>query len=163
MAKKETRRRYREDLSEMPDWMKKKKCPQRDKYLSGKRILPKNITGKEKLADLIDQTFLAYNSARLKEGCQLFAEKMLEPDVTIGMSSVGRADAGRPWLLLRRSADQGGLRGLDRRHGREPVPRPPFRPELPRARRQLQDGRHRAARTTTSSASTTSCSATATA
>ena len=48
----------------MPEWLKKKKCPNRDKYLSGKRILPKNITGKEKLADLIDNTFLAYNSAR---------------------------------------------------------------------------------------------------
>jgi len=32
---------YREDLSEMPDGSKKKTCPNRDKYLSGKRILPK--------------------------------------------------------------------------------------------------------------------------
>ena len=66
MAKKPTppNRRYREDLSEMPDWLKKKKCPERDKFLSGPRILPKNINGKEKLADLIDETFLAYNSAR---------------------------------------------------------------------------------------------------
>jgi len=31
----------------------------------------------------------AYNSARLREGCQLFANKMLEPDVTIGMSLAG--------------------------------------------------------------------------
>jgi len=50
-------RRYREDLSEMPDWLKKKTCPNRDKYLSGKRILPKNLTGKEKLADVIDNAF----------------------------------------------------------------------------------------------------------
>ena len=84
-----TRRGYREDLSEMPDWLKKKKCPQRDRYLSGRRILPKNIRGREKLADLIDETFLAYNSARLREGCQLFVEKMLEPDVTVGMSFSG--------------------------------------------------------------------------
>src|SRR5664279_2199962 len=76
-----SQRRYREDLSEMPNWLKKKTCPNRDKYLSGKRILPKNLTGKEKLADLVDNTFLAYNAARLKEGCQLFAERMLEPDV----------------------------------------------------------------------------------
>jgi len=40
-----TNRRYREDLSEMPDWLKKKTCPNRDKYLSGKRILPKELTG----------------------------------------------------------------------------------------------------------------------
>jgi hypothetical protein len=48
MAKtQKTQRRYREDLSEMPEWMKKKKCPQRDKYLSGKRIQPKNLTGRD--------------------------------------------------------------------------------------------------------------------
>ena len=57
--------------------------------MSGKRILPKNITGKEKLADLVDETFLAYNGARLKESCQLFTEKMLGADVTIGMSLSG--------------------------------------------------------------------------
>lgn len=57
--------------------------------MSGKRILPKNITGKEKLTSLIEETFLAYNSARLKEGCKLFVGKMLEPDVTIGMSLAG--------------------------------------------------------------------------
>ena len=91
MAKKTTTpaKRYREDMTEMPDWMKKKKCPNRDKFMSGPRILPKNIKGKEKLADLIDSTFLSYNSARLKEGCQLFTQKMLEPDVTIGMSLSG--------------------------------------------------------------------------
>ncbi|HUJ21582.1 MAG TPA: deoxyhypusine synthase [Bryobacteraceae bacterium] len=82
-------RRYREDMSEMPDWLKKKKCPNRDHYLAGKRILPKNLTGKEKLADMIDNVFLAYNGARLRESCQLFTEKMLEPDVTIGMSFSG--------------------------------------------------------------------------
>ena len=58
-----TTKRYREDMSEMPDWMKKKKCPNRDKYLAGARIQPRNIKGKEKLADLIDATFLAYNGA----------------------------------------------------------------------------------------------------
>ena len=90
MAKaQKSQHRYREDMSEMPDWMKKKKCPNRDRFLSGPRILPKNLTGKEKLADIVDGVFLAYNSARLKEGCKLFVEKMLEPDVTIGMSISG--------------------------------------------------------------------------
>jgi deoxyhypusine synthase len=90
MAKaQKTQRRCREDLSEMPDWMRKQKCPHRDAYLSGKRILPKNLKGREKLTDIVDETFLAYNSARLKEGCQLFVEKMLAPDVTIGMSLSG--------------------------------------------------------------------------
>jgi deoxyhypusine synthase len=85
----ESHRRYREDLSEMPEWMKKKHLPDRQKFLSGKRILPKNLTGKEKLADVIDRAFLAYNGARLRESCQLFTEKMLKPDVTIGMSFSG--------------------------------------------------------------------------
>ena len=90
MAKaQKSHHRYREDISEMPDWMKKKQCPDRDRYLSGKRILPKNLTGKEKLPDIVDEVFLAYNSARLKEGCKLFVERMLEPDVTIGMTLSG--------------------------------------------------------------------------
>ena len=38
---------------------------------------------------MVDDTFLAYNSGRLREACQLFVEKMLEPDVTIGMSLSG--------------------------------------------------------------------------
>ncbi len=82
-------RRYREDMTEMPDWLKKKKCPHRDKFLSGQRILPKNLTGRERLTEIIDNTFLAYNSARLREGARLFTEKMLEPDVTVGMSFSG--------------------------------------------------------------------------
>jgi len=81
--------RTREDVSEMPDWLKEKRCPHKKQYMSGPRIMPKNLTGKEKLADLVDETFLAYNSARLKEGCQLFADKMLAADVTIGMSLSG--------------------------------------------------------------------------
>ncbi|HOI54421.1 MAG TPA: deoxyhypusine synthase [Phycisphaerae bacterium] len=81
--------RQREDLSEVPEWMLKKKCPHKQKYLAGKRILPKGITGKEKMPDLIDEVFLAYNSARLREGCHLFVDKMLEADVTVGMSLAG--------------------------------------------------------------------------
>jgi deoxyhypusine synthase len=79
----------REDVSEMPDWLKEKRCPHKKKYMSGKRIMPKNLTGRENLVHIVDNTFLAYNSARLKESCQLFADKMLAPDVTIGMSVSG--------------------------------------------------------------------------
>src|SRR6185295_11551781 len=79
----------REAVADMPDWMKEKHCPHKKKYMSGKRIQPKNLTGKEKLSYIIDEVFLAYNSARLREACQLFAQKMLEPDVTIGMSFSG--------------------------------------------------------------------------
>jgi deoxyhypusine synthase len=58
-------------------------------FLSGQRILPKPITGEEKLPDLIDRVFLAYNAARLQEACRLFTERMLRPDVTVGMSLAG--------------------------------------------------------------------------
>ncbi len=79
----------REEVADMPAWLKEQHCPHKKKYMAGKRIQPKNITGKEKLAYLIDETFLAYNSARLREACQLFTNKMLQPDVTIGMTLTG--------------------------------------------------------------------------
>ncbi|HEX8684938.1 MAG TPA: deoxyhypusine synthase [Pyrinomonadaceae bacterium] len=59
------------------------------KYLSGRRIDPRPIAGGESVADLVDETFLAYNAARLREACQLFTRKMLEPDVTVGLSITG--------------------------------------------------------------------------
>jgi len=40
-------------------------------------------------ADLIDSAFLAYNAARLREACQLFVGKMLDDNVTIGLSITG--------------------------------------------------------------------------
>jgi deoxyhypusine synthase len=58
-------------------------------FLRGRRIDPKAITGNETAADLIDNAFLAYNAGRLREGCVLFTEKMLAPEVTIGMSLTG--------------------------------------------------------------------------
>lgn len=59
------------------------------KFLSGKRIDPAPITANTSLADLVDEAFMAYNAARLREACQLFTQKMLEPDVTIGVSITG--------------------------------------------------------------------------
>src|SRR6476661_6306212 len=41
------------------------------KWLQGGRIAPRRIDGTESAADLIDNTFLAYNAARLREACQL--------------------------------------------------------------------------------------------
>src|SRR5438067_1720453 len=48
-----------------------------------------NLDGSERVADLIDGTFLAYNAARLREACQLFTQKMLDSNVTVGMSLTG--------------------------------------------------------------------------
>jgi deoxyhypusine synthase len=61
----------------------------KSKFLRGKRIDPAPIEKNISVADLIDESFLAYNAARLREACQLFTTKMLEPEVTIGLSLTG--------------------------------------------------------------------------
>lgn len=61
----------------------------KSKFLSGKRIDPAPIAKAIGVADLIDESFLAYNAARLREACQLFTRKMLEPEVTVGLSLTG--------------------------------------------------------------------------
>ncbi|HEX5731970.1 MAG TPA: deoxyhypusine synthase [Blastocatellia bacterium] len=59
------------------------------KFLSGKAIDPKPVTADMTVADLVESAFLAYNAARLREGCQLFVERMLDENVTVGMSLTG--------------------------------------------------------------------------
>ena len=61
----------------------------KSKFLSGKRIDPTPIDKNTRLADLIDESFMAYNAARLREACRLFSNKMLEDDVTIGVTLTG--------------------------------------------------------------------------
>jgi deoxyhypusine synthase len=58
-------------------------------HLRGRRINPQAITGRETTADLIDNAFLAYNAGRLREGCQLFTQRMLAPESTVAMSITG--------------------------------------------------------------------------
>ena len=58
-------------------------------FLSGRRIRPRPVTGGVTAADLVEKTFSAYNAARLREACALFATRMLEPDVTVGLSVTG--------------------------------------------------------------------------
>src|SRR6266481_3374917 len=59
------------------------------KFLQGRKIDPAPITANTGLAALVDESFLAYNAARLREACQLFTRKMLEPEVTVGLSLTG--------------------------------------------------------------------------
>jgi deoxyhypusine synthase len=82
MAKVELPRKF---VSKYPHTFSKGK----KRFLCGERILPAPITGREKLPDLVDRVFLAYNAARLQEACRLFTEKMLKANVTIGMSLAG--------------------------------------------------------------------------
>ncbi len=64
------------------------------RHLSGKRIFPEPLTGKESLVEVIDRAFTAYNGARLREACELLTEKMLQEDVTVGMSLSGALTPG---------------------------------------------------------------------
>jgi deoxyhypusine synthase len=59
------------------------------RFLRGKKIDPRRIDGSESVVQLIDETFQAYNSGRLREACQLYAGKMLEQDVTVGLTLTG--------------------------------------------------------------------------
>ena len=59
------------------------------RFLRGSPIDPRRIDGTETVVDLIEGTFLAYNAARLREACQLFVDKMLEKEVTVGLTMTG--------------------------------------------------------------------------
>jgi deoxyhypusine synthase len=61
----------------------------KSKFLAGRKIDPAPITKRTTINQLVDESFLAYNGARLREACQLFTQKMLEPEVTIGLSITG--------------------------------------------------------------------------
>lgn len=61
----------------------------KSKFLHGKRIAPTPITPQTTIVELIESSFQAYNAARLREGAQLFSERMLAEDVTIGMTLTG--------------------------------------------------------------------------
>lgn len=61
----------------------------RSKYLKGKTINPAPMSKGMKVTDLIDTYFQAYNAGRINEACNLYHEKMLEPDVTVGLSITG--------------------------------------------------------------------------
>jgi deoxyhypusine synthase len=62
---------------------------ERSRFLSGPLIDPKPITGEESAADLVDRAFLAFNAGRLRDACQLLVERVLQPDVTVGVSLSG--------------------------------------------------------------------------
>ena len=66
----------------------KKDCPGKDKYLTGKRVLPQPISKDSSLAAVIDNMD-AYNGGRLRAACQLLKDKYSQEDVTIGLSIAG--------------------------------------------------------------------------
>lgn len=62
---------------------------EKSRLLGGAPIEARAVTGKMTAAELVDTAFLAYNGRRLREACRVFAEKMLDPDVVVGMSITG--------------------------------------------------------------------------
>jgi deoxyhypusine synthase len=58
-------------------------------YLSGPAIRPRAIGPGRGVAELVDDAYLAYNAGRLREACELYTRKMLEPDCVVGMSLTG--------------------------------------------------------------------------
>jgi deoxyhypusine synthase len=61
----------------------------KSRFLQGRRIAPAPITKNTSVVELIESNFQAYNAARLREGAQLFAERMLADDVTVGLTLTG--------------------------------------------------------------------------
>src|SRR6266446_5267367 len=57
--------------------------------VSQHRIAPPAVNGSVSAADLIDQAFSSYNAGRLREVCQVFTRKLLEPDCTVGWTISG--------------------------------------------------------------------------
>jgi deoxyhypusine synthase len=59
------------------------------KFAAYPRLNPRGIGRNVSAADLIEQTFLAYNGGRVREAAKLLTEKMLPGNGTIGMSLTG--------------------------------------------------------------------------
>ena len=57
--------------------------------MRGRKLDPVPITGGIGVDSLVDEFFLSYNAGRLREACHIFADKMLEPDVTVGLTISG--------------------------------------------------------------------------
>ncbi|MCX7594890.1 MAG: deoxyhypusine synthase [Fischerella sp.] len=55
----------------------------------GKKIAPTPMSKEIGVVDLIDNYFTAYNSARLREACQLISRDVLQEGVTVGVSLSG--------------------------------------------------------------------------
>ena len=59
------------------------------KRVGRKKIDPPAVAPDISVADLVDSALLSYNAGRLREGCQLFANRMLQPTTTVGLALSG--------------------------------------------------------------------------
>jgi deoxyhypusine synthase len=82
------KKKYGKDLGDLKSFQKPK-SRNKSSYLKGVKITPHKITGNISIVDLVEKYFQAYNAARLSEACKVCVNKMLDEDVTIGMSLTG--------------------------------------------------------------------------
>ena len=57
--------------------------------ISRQRIDPPAVAPGISAADLLDNAFLSYNAGRMREGCQLFVQRMLDDQTTVGLALSG--------------------------------------------------------------------------
>src|SRR4051812_35488939 len=57
--------------------------------ISHRRIDPPALRAGMAIEEVLDQVFLSYNAGRLREACQIFTQKMLDDDATVGLSLSG--------------------------------------------------------------------------
>src|SRR5438093_10138978 len=70
--------------------MKKHHAQQRYLHkISHKLIDPPALRRESTLTQVVEEAFLSYNAGRLREACKLFTAKMLEDNVTVGLSLSG--------------------------------------------------------------------------
>jgi deoxyhypusine synthase len=55
----------------------------------GVKLDPTPLSGDLSVRDLVDKYLYAYNAGRLREACQLFARRITQPEVTIGVTLSG--------------------------------------------------------------------------
>src|SRR5687768_1789599 len=63
--------------------------PSGKKFAAYPRLNPDPVGPGMKVADLVDEVFLAYNAGRLREGARLFTDKMLARGGFVGLSLTG--------------------------------------------------------------------------
>jgi deoxyhypusine synthase len=82
------KKKYGKELGDLKSFPKPK-SKNKSSYLRGGKITPEKMSGNISIVDLVEKYFQAYNAARLSEACKVYVDKMLDDDVTIGMSLTG--------------------------------------------------------------------------
>ena len=57
--------------------------------MQGRKLDPRRITAGIGVDTLVDDFFLSYNAGRLRDACRIYTDKMLEADVTVGLTISG--------------------------------------------------------------------------